>query len=283
MSHGVDDQGMSNNVVQLECARFEEGLASETLDSDLVAHRRECPRCDDLAHAHQNLIAALKDATGPEPLPEGFADEVMARADVLAGRILLDEPPVAAETARASGPGAGLLWGGLAAAALLCAFWAGTHLERNRQGPAPVRMDAATAPSHTAGQVATARPAAADQLTTPSDPTHVVGAGASVSMQGTPTPQAVTPSTRPEPIHDVAGEIRDLLQAEIGRNDGCPVHSNEPVTVTMTIDRTGTLTDRQLLSMAADRDAHACVGYALDALPLPPLAGDVTVTFTIDW
>lgn len=268
------DRPRSAEVLNLMCARFEAALADGEVDELLRAHEQSCERCSDFSRELAAAQAWIAQATGPsDALPEGFLDTVLLRADALDGRLGAGQT-----LSRSRRPGFGALAvAGLAAAAVLMAFWAGGAREQLRQADerAQVRVEAPNA--------------------TPTSPAVVAQAVPSETMTPSPTPAPKTAQQRrveptvpaaspvPEPVVDLGAEIQGMLRDQVTTHEACPKHTSAAVWVTATVLSDGSLTNRSVMSAGSATDAHRCVSRALDQLLLPPGSPTTTVTFELSW
>jgi len=287
---GADDR---QGVVAFDCVRFEESLKEGHWADAAKTHHQQCPSCASLAADMEEVLADIVAATAARDVGPSFESAVLLRAGgVLQSPDHSTENTLAPET----GPDRSVLWGLLAAAAVIVAFIAGGMQEQTR--PEHRNMARMTHPVGLSPQV---QPA-----------THSRGAGTltphgnSVSPRHQPDPvrwnlaatgdrpakmdgtDAIQPTPgreeRPEQPIDIASELRDALLREIERRPSCPQHSGGNLTITMTVNEDGSLSNRQILSPASAFQGHGCVNYALDALLLPPLpSAATTVTFELGW
>jgi len=253
------------------------------------------------------LLGDIQRATGPATLPPGFTDAVLRRA---LGEEAAAEP-AAADPAPVPAPprGRGPRWLGPALVAGLAAGLAVTAASallgdlQEPSSPTPPQRVAVVAPAPGPAARPSPRPstqqAASLQGFQRAEPS---GAPAPLALQPAPEapdvgpsspsptdaapvgpPQAALPRAVPEPSLDVPRELRAALLREVQALDGCPAHTPEAVRVTLTVTPGGALTNRQVLSMGGDTEAHLCVNRALDRLLLPPLDRAATVTLDLRW
>lgn len=286
-------------VVSLACARFEDALAEGELDAAARRHRDGCARCAELEREMALVGELIADATAPRELPAGFADAIFDRASVLDADVR--PRPMHTEPAPLTGQlGAARSWravalGGAVAAGLILAFWAGGLVERqsaDREAPAVAegtqsRM-VSVAPD--AGQTPEAPPQVAQPAPRRPTPVPVVlrpqpQPQPAVEVPAVDNPHPVVPDAVevPEPKVDLTDEVRAILLSRVARIELCPKHSQGVVRATITLDASGKLTHRQVLSYAGHRDAHQCINYALDQLILPPLDGAADLTLDLTW
>ena len=276
------------SVASLACARFEDTLAEGTLaegalDATAEAHRLSCESCDALARDLDGLTTDISAATAPAALPDGFAEGVLRRAELLAGRPL-------APAASMRKPWRQWMYAGVGfatAAGLAAVLWLG---------------------SQQAGQVETldpldrARAARAHQVVTPA-----LGAGSVATPERfvLPTPAPVREFEQPAPVTpaepnettepvipeapvvpeqsvNLHAELGQALRREVRRVDGCPKRSGGTLRLTFAVDETGKIHDRTVLSSVAAA-AHHCANVALDRLLLPPQKRSTRVTVDLSW
>jgi len=253
------------------CARFDAALADDAVDEALEAHAQSCDRCSDFARELAAAQAWIAEATGPtDTLPDDFLDTVLLRADTLDGRLGDRHMPRSRRTALPA-----LAISGLAAAAVLMAFWAGSAREQLRQ-------------SDLRDQVRVEAPAP-----TPAPTVAAAPSPSRVTLKRTPSPEPIARSRVkptvpaaapvPEPVVDLGAEIQVMLRDRITTQETCPDHATAPVWVTTTVRPDGSLTNRSVMSAGSATDAHRCVSRALDQLLLPPGSPTTTVTFELSW
>ena len=287
---GADDR---QGVVAFDCVRFEESLKEGHWGDAAKTHHQQCPSCASLAADMEEVLTDIVAATAARDVGPSFESAVLLRSGGV-----LQSPAHGTENTlpRETGPDRSVLWGLLAAAAVIVAFIAGGMQEQAR--PEHRDMARMTQPVGLSPQL---------QSTTPSR-----GAGAlkphgnSVSPRHRPDPvrwnlaatgdrltetdgtDEMQPSPsreeRPEQPMDITSELRDAILREVERQPSCPQHSVGNLTITMTVNEDGSLSNRQILSPASAFEGHGCVNYALDALLLPPLpSAATTVTFELGW
>lgn len=270
------DESRSAEVLNLMCARFEAALAEGKVDAKLRAHELSCERCSDFTRELARVEALIAAATGPvERLPEGFLDDVLAKADNLDGRLTERRPSSLLRKLSA------LAVVSVAAAAVLLAFWAGAAREQLKA-------------NETRTQVQVAVPSAPMGVPLSADRPNTIQVSEAMKPLLAPTPSPSIERTRveprvpaaasvPEPVVDIGAEIQVMLREKVSQSEGCPPSSSVPVWVTATVQRDGSLTDRSVMSAGSASAAHRCVSRALDQLLLPPGMPTTTVTFELSW
>jgi hypothetical protein len=278
MSHD-DERDELATVVSLQCARVADALAEGFVGPEYEDHLNHCGDCASLVMEMDGVTSLVAEATAPVSPPHDFASRVLDRANTLTLDLEQDH---FAEATRAQG--AGSRWPALAAvasvAAVALAFWAG-GLQAQLEAPQSTQTSA--------NQVAVAP--ATDQnpgATLPSAPTSnevtLRPAGGSATRPSAKT-QAIVPEPAgvPEPILDIPSEIQAALLQVIEDKEGCPKSSSGTVRITATVEPTGAIVDRQIVSSGDVTQAHRCVTEALDGLKLPPLARRARVTLDLRW
>lgn len=278
MSHDDKNEELAP-VVSLECARIADALAEGAIGPEHEDHLDHCVDCASLVMEMTSVTSLLAEATAPVAPPRDFASRVLDRANTLT--LDLDQDRFSEdEQARSSSS----RWPALAAlasiAAIGLAFWAG-GLQAKLEAPTNVHSPA--------NQVAVA-PAPSD---TPSslEPSHVPSSevtlrqagGSEVALAPTNPAIAPEPSAVPEPSLDIPSEIQAALLQVIEDNDGCPKSSAGSVRITATVETSGAIVDRQIVSSGEVTQAHRCVTEALDGLKLPPLTQRARVTLDLRW
>ena len=270
-------------VLDLNCARFEDALAEGQISSALREHASNCARCAGLESEVRQIAGRIREATGPVDIDPAFAAAVYERFEEMSGAVgpgATREHPSVWDRVRP--------WAYAAAAsmALGVAFMWGGHQEQ-QDLPVTPRLVAESAPL--AGPNAPAGAAGALQraeATPQVRPTEVVelipGAPASDPEERPQVARAPVQVVPERPI-DLVGEIRRALLRQVRGQEGCPVSSKRPVTITVTVGVDGQLSNRQILSSADAKDAHGCVGRALESLLLPPMEEAKPLTMELNW
>lgn len=266
-------------VVSLECARIADALAEGAVGPEHEEHLDHCVACASLVMEMDGVTALIAEATAPVTPPRDFAARVLDRANTLTldlDQDRFEEPPRdAASSAR---------WPALAAlasvAAIGLAFWAG-GLQAKLEAPRPA--------PEAVSQVAVA-PASPQSLGSTGElpelhPEVTLRQAGGSELGAAPQQPAVVPepSAVPEPSLDIPAEIQAALLQVIEDNDGCPKTSAGSVRITATVEPTGAIVDRQIMSSGEVTQAHRCVTEALDGLRLPPLAERARVTLDLRW
>ncbi len=278
MSHD-DKKDELATVVSLECARVADALAEGFVGPEYEDHLDHCGDCASLVMEMDGVASLIAEATAPLSPPRDFASRVLDRANTLTLDLEQDH---FGEANRVQA--AGSRWPALAAvasvAAVALAFWAGglqaqlespqsTQASANQiaVAPATAQDPGATQPSASSSDEVTLRPAGGDA--------HAPSA----------TTQAIVPEPAevPEPILDIPSEIQAALLQVIEDKEGCPKSSAGSVRITATVEPTGAIVDRQIVSSGDVTQAHRCVTEALDGLKLPPLAQRARVTLDLRW
>ena len=267
-----DDRHQSAEVLNLMCARFEAALAEGRVDASLRAHELSCERCSDFSREMARVERLIADATGPvDAIPTDFLDKVLVRADSLDGRSTAARPRSLRWTLSAFGAA------GVAAAAVILAFWAGAAQEQLKQ--VETRTQVRVSASAPAVELVRAPEVTPSEVMTP----------LSVALPPRqPAPMRIEPrvpaaASVPEPVVDIGAEIQVMLRESVAQSEGCPEVSKVPVWVTATVQSSGALTDRSVMSAGSASEAHRCVSRALDQLILPPGMPTTTVTFELSW
>lgn len=278
MSHD-DERDELATVVSLQCARVADALAEGFVGPEYEDHLNHCGDCASLVMEMDGVTSLVAEATAPVSPPRDFASRVLDRANTLTLDLEQDH---FAEATRAQG--AGSRWPALAAvasvAAVALAFWAGglqAQLEAP-QNPADSANQVAVAPATAPG------PGAAQPSSSSQDEVTLRPAGGS-ALAPSAKSQAIVPEPAgvPEPILDIPSEIQAALLQVIEDNDGCPKSSAGSVRITATVETSGAIVDRQIVSSGDVTQAHRCVTEALDGLKLPPLSQRARVTLDLRW
>jgi len=266
------------SVLSLDCARVADALAEGTPGPELEAHLDSCASCATLAVEMRGVENLIAEATAPVTPPHDFASRVLDRAHTLTLDLEHDLPEALSSSAssRAAWP---TLAAVASAAAIALAFWAGgmnaqldvphdqaTVSSQVEVSPASVST-ASPSPTRAATGEVTLRPASAL-------PGAHVAAPAVVTLE---------PLDIPEPELDIPGEIQAALLQVIEDQEDCPERSGGSVRITATVEPTGAIVDRQIVSSGEASRAHRCVTEALDGLRLPPLAQRARVTLDLRW
>lgn len=266
-------------VVSLECARVADALAEGSVGPEHEDHLDHCGDCASLVMEMDRVTSLIAEATAPISPPRDFASRVLDRANTLTLDLEQDHFEGASNA-----QGAGSRWPALAAlasvAAVALAFWAG-GLQAKLEAPealedAANQVAVAPATPHDPGSRLPSAPRAHEVTLRP---------GGGSALAPSPETQAIVPEPAgvPEPILDIPSEIQAALLQVIEDNDGCPRTSAGSVRITATVEPTGAIVDRQIVSSGDVTQAHRCVTEALDRLQLPPLAQRARVTLDLRW
>ncbi|MBD89315.1 MAG: hypothetical protein CL940_03160 [Deltaproteobacteria bacterium] len=266
-------------VVSLECARIADALAEGTIGPEHEEHLNHCADCAALVMEMDSVTSLLAEATAPVTPPRDFASRVLDRANTLT--LDLDSDPYEDATKER---GANARWPALAAlasiAAVALAFWAG-GMQAKLEAPeraAPAANQVAVAPAAPVAP-ATSSPTTVDRA----EVTLRQAGGAELAPEPVQPAVVPEPAAIPEPSLDIPSEIQAALLQVIEDNDGCPKTSGGSVRITATVEPTGAIVDRQIVSSGDVTQAHRCVTEALDGLKLPPLAQRARVTLDLRW
>jgi hypothetical protein len=276
MSHDEKSDELAS-VLSLACARVADAIAEGELDEGLTEHLDQCDPCAALAAETRGVTALIAEATAPMSPPGDMASRVLDRANTLTLDLERDLHGEAPAMTRGATIYRWPLVAALAsAAAIALAFWAGglsAQLTTPEAAAPGVAVTPATGPT---------APAPEERLT-PSEVT-LRPAGGSAESPAAKAPIA-TPETPavPELIMDIPGEIQAALLRVIEDKEGCPKTSGGAVRVTATVEATGAIVDRQIVSSGNAKRAHRCVTEALDGLRLPPLQERARVTLDVLW
>jgi len=98
-----------------------------------------------------------------------------------------------------------------------------------------------------------------------------------------PKPQVVPSKTVPEPAVKLPREIKTAVIRHIRSLPFCPKRITGSVRVTLTVEPTGKVTNRQVLSRSGQASAHQCVNLGIDKLILPPMKEGKVITVDLKW
>ena len=210
------DESRPAEVLNLMCARFEAALAEGKIDAKLMAHELSCERCSDFTRELARVEALIAAATGPvERLPEGFLDDVLAKADNLDGRLTERRPSLLLRKISA------LAVMSVDSADVLLAFWAGAAREQLKA--TEIRT-----------QVQVAVPSAPMGVPLSADRPNTIQVSEAMKPLLAPTPSPSIERTRveprvpaaasvPEPVVDIGAEIQVMLREKVSQSEGCPL------------------------------------------------------------
>lgn len=269
----------TNEVISLACVRFEETLAEGPLSAFSHPHRMECESCAALAHelmAEDGLFDSIAQVSGPVEMPPGFVDAVLMRAAVPEPKQV--EAPVS---------DARLTWMHYGLSGLLAGTVAALVTWIVHQPPPPQPTDTARPALVAVEKAPTAAQPKVAVVPVATVPGHKVQAPA-VKPAASPLKApvravAVRAPKVPEPSVKLPEEIRTAILRHIRSLPFCPKRINGSVRVTLTVEKSGKVTNRQVLSGSGQSSAHQCVNLGIDKLMLPPMKQATGITVELSW